>query len=104
MMKVDEPGIETVDMDEFTNSCVFDERANTHSTVFRNSGCVVAGFMTKCNESKQSKRRSRRKQTKQKTKESEKTHIQNTEVFSIKIEPSPMNQLDGDSGIKFQTD
>ena len=97
MVKLDEPGLETVDMDEFNNSCVFDECANTHSTVFRQSGCVVAGFMTKCKESKPSKssrqnRRKGRRQTKQKT-----------EVFSIKIEPSPMDQLDGDSGIQFQT-
>ena len=35
MVKLDEPGLETVDMDEFNNSCVFDECANTHSTVFR---------------------------------------------------------------------
>ena len=97
IVKLDEPGLETVDMDEFNNSCVFDECAMTHSTVFRKSGCVVAGFMTKCNETKPSTsrrrannhRRNRRKQTKQKT-----------EVFAIKIEPNPMEQLDGDSGIQ----
>ena len=93
MVKLDEPGLETVDMDEFNNSCVFDEMVNTHSTVFRKSGCVVAGFMTKCKETKPTKsnRRHRRNKRKQTT--------ENTEVFAIKIEPSPMNQLDGDSGI-----
>ena len=66
MVKLDEPGLETVDMDEFNNSCVLDENANTHSTVFRKSGCVVAGFMTKCNKSKPSKlrRRNRRYEAK----------------------------------------